>query len=196
MGLTTTCSVGVDLDTTMVLFQSSVTAFGGLLDCAKASELAQSIASRIASAAVEVCRTQARVWSNQSISPIGLTRVASPWFPTSACRAAPIIPKNRNRAIVSDSTFCLPERVSVCGLFPAKDGCPTSRSFSRDVGYHRCTDPRSVSEGSRVRGKGRRIPYLAKNERDMGHPSFVRESRARQFVEDRISDSTGIALSY
>ena len=48
MGLTTTCSVGVDFDTTVVLFQSTVTAFGGLLDCAGASELAQSIASRIA----------------------------------------------------------------------------------------------------------------------------------------------------
>src|ERR1700679_1768790 len=47
MGLTTTCSVGVDLDTTMVLLQSSVTTFGALLDCAKASELAQSTASRI-----------------------------------------------------------------------------------------------------------------------------------------------------
>src|ERR1700733_2509118 len=42
MGLTTTCNVGVDLDTIMILFQSSVTTFGGLLDCAKATELAQS----------------------------------------------------------------------------------------------------------------------------------------------------------
>ncbi len=47
MGLTTTCKVGVDLETMMVLFQSSVITFGGLLDCAKAMELAQRTAGRI-----------------------------------------------------------------------------------------------------------------------------------------------------
>ena len=34
MGFTTTCSVGVDLETMTVLFQSTVTSFGLLTDCA------------------------------------------------------------------------------------------------------------------------------------------------------------------
>src|SRR6202043_3731063 len=34
MGLTTTCKVGVDLETITVLFQSTVTSFGLLTDCA------------------------------------------------------------------------------------------------------------------------------------------------------------------
>ena len=47
MGLTTICKVGVDLDTMMVLFQSSVITFGVLLDCARAMEPAQRAAGRI-----------------------------------------------------------------------------------------------------------------------------------------------------
>jgi hypothetical protein len=34
MGFTTTCRVGVDLDTIIVLFQSMLTSFGLLADCA------------------------------------------------------------------------------------------------------------------------------------------------------------------
>jgi hypothetical protein len=42
------------------------------------------------------------------------------------------------------------------------------------------------------------IPYLAKNERDMGHPSFAGEQEQVEdsVLKNGIHDSTGIALSY
>ena len=55
------------------------------------------------------------------------------------------------------------------------DGCPTSRSF-----FARCGIPLPLSLGLSIHPRHLTvnlggIPYLAKNERDMGHPSFVRE---------------------
>jgi hypothetical protein len=46
MGLTTTCRVGVDLETMTVLVQSTVISFGLLLDCARAVGPAKSATSR------------------------------------------------------------------------------------------------------------------------------------------------------
>ena len=43
IGFTTTCKVGVDLDTITVLFQSTVTSLGLLADCAQRNEAEKSI---------------------------------------------------------------------------------------------------------------------------------------------------------
>ena len=55
-----------------------------------------------------------------------------------------------------------------------RPGAPYLARFSRDVGYHRCC-PQSASHESRVRGIMQWYPTSRENERDMGHPAFVRE---------------------
>jgi hypothetical protein len=50
MGFTTTCRVGVDLETITVLFQSTVTSFGLLADCASAEPQKQIAATKTARA--------------------------------------------------------------------------------------------------------------------------------------------------
>jgi len=57
----------------------------------------------------------------------------------------------------------------------ADDGCPTSRSF-----FARCGIPLALTvrfqgpiETQGLQGESRGIPHLAKNERDVGHPSSV-----------------------
>ncbi len=59
----------------------------------------------------------------------------------------------------------------------ARTGGPYLARFSRDVGFH-CSYPLTADSSDALYGRHRRNPYLAKNERDMGHPSLVREQEA------------------
>ncbi len=52
-------------------------------------------------------------------------------------------------------------------------GAPHLARFSRDVGCHRC-DPLSFGVRCAIQVSVRGIPHLATNERDVGHPGFVR----------------------
>jgi tRNA(Ser,Leu) C12 N-acetylase TAN1 len=54
------------------------------------------------------------------------------------------------------------------------------------VGYH-CSQPEGLTPASIKNVKVRGIPYLAKNERDMGHPRLV-------VVIEVLNDFTGLSL--
>jgi hypothetical protein len=55
--------------------------------------------------------------------------------------------------------------------FQRKSGAPHLARFLLDVGYHGAhpATPGPITPQDKIRG----IPHLAKNERDVGHPTFV-----------------------
>jgi hypothetical protein len=113
----------------------------------------------------------------------------------SGAKARPILSVNvraEARTLQGTRTYLRGFRACVRTSFPIKAlslpqilGAPHLARFSRDVGYHSPIFVTfkllgALSFGFILRGAAveiRGIPYLAKNERDMGHPELVCRDR-------------------